>query len=67
MIFLKQSPKRYSISIAWDLDVRVLVKIHVFHFNKSCFQLEDALVSGLHKAKIMNIILATVFKHHNVY
>ena len=26
--------------------VRVPVEIHVFHVNKSCFQLEDALASG---------------------
>ena len=26
--------------------VRVPVEIHVFHINKSCFQLENALASG---------------------
>ena len=31
--------------------VRVPVKIHVFHFNKSCFQLEVALSSGSRRSQ----------------
>ena len=39
----KASEQWYGIP---ETRVQVLVKKHVFHINKSCFQLEDNLASG---------------------
>ena len=36
----------------------VPVEIHVFHFNKSCFQLEDALASGSRRSPNLGDVLS---------